>query len=65
MTIYQMRRGMEIFAKYAGDDYSLDGAEHDLIFGPPKREMDLSDEDWNELIALGWYEGDYGWEHNV
>ena len=65
MNIRQMRRGMEIFAKYVGDDYILGGAEHDKVFGPPKDEMYFSAEDQAELIALGWYEGDYGWEHNV
>lgn len=65
MTIYQMRRGMEIFAKYVGDDYSPDGAEHDLIFGPPKDEMNISKEDLAELAVLGWFEGKYGWEHYV
>ncbi len=66
MTILQMRRGMEIFAKYVGEDSTLGGAEHDVIYATPKDELQaITADDCAELIALGWYEGDYGWEHNV
>lgn len=64
MNIRQMKRGMEIFAKYVGEDYFLGGAEHDKIFGVAFEDIEsLTLEDAAELDELGWFEGDVGWEH--
>lgn len=64
MKIREMQRGMEIFAKYAGDEYQLGGAEHDKVHAVALDDIeDMTPEDAAELDELGWFKGKYGWEH--
>jgi hypothetical protein len=54
MTITQLKRGAEIFAKYLGPDGHIGGADHDIIwFAPP--DTQISEEDLKELASLGFF----------
>lgn len=57
MTLANLKRAIEIVARYVGDDETLPGAEHDVIFLASKR-LALSDEDRAELIRLGFHLSD-------
>lgn len=70
MTLYQMKRGAEIFAKYFGDDYDGDFAKAGVIYGPPHFSIasdnispGMSADDEAELESLGWRKGVYRWLH--
>jgi hypothetical protein len=57
----------EIFMKYNPGQW-LEGAEHDVIYGPAEDDLDgLTEEDKKKLLELGWNidEGFGGWYHYV
>ena len=54
MTLTQMKRGCEIFAKYIDPDKRIGGARLDVIwFAPP--DLKISPEDLKEREDLGFF----------
>jgi len=52
----------EIFMKYNPDQW-LEGAEHDVIYGPAEDDIEVSKEDLKRLSELGWFlDEDEGWK---
>lgn len=66
MTLANLKRAIEIVVRYVGDDETLPGAEHDVIF-LASSQLALSDEDRVELICLGFRLSDHYdcWAANV
>lgn len=58
MTLANLKRGIEIVARYVGEDETLSGAEHDVIF-LASSQLALSDDDRVELIRLGFRLSDH------
>jgi len=51
----------EIFMKY-NPDQLLEGAEHDVVYGPTEDDLDgLTNEDKERLDKLGWFIEEDGW----
>lgn len=57
MTISEMRKSLDIFAKYIGEDKYWDGgADHDTIYSIlTTRHIPEDSEDGKVLTELGWY----------
>lgn len=64
MKISEMRKSLDIFAKYKGEDKYWDScAEHDIIYSTlTTEEIPKDSEDGKELSSLGWHvDEDYYW----
>lgn len=68
-TIREIREGLEIFEKHLGPDYSIGGAEHDILYVAPEDEdkLQLTEEEKQKLDDLGWHlsSEDFGWARFV
>lgn len=54
MTLTEMKRGAEIFAKYIDPDKGIGGADHDIIWFAPS-DLPISKADLKELDNLGFF----------
>jgi hypothetical protein len=66
-SMKELVEAFEIFMKYNPDQW-LEGAEHDVIYGPAESDVDgLTDKDKERLDKLGWHiDKDFGgWYHYV
>jgi hypothetical protein len=61
----ELCEAFEIFMKYNPDQW-LEGAEHDVIYGPAEYDIDgLTALDKERLEKLGWHLDENGWFHYV
>ncbi len=56
----ELCEAFEIFMKYNPGQW-LEGADHDIIYGPAFGALEPSREDGQKLKDLGWFIQDDGW----
>lgn len=61
----ELIEAFKIFMEY-NPNQLLEGAEHDVIYGPAEYDLDgLTDLDKERLEKLGWCLDEHGWFHYV